>query len=153
MAELGTKELRRLFAEDHFASDACGCRIEEAYPGYARVSFEVEKRHRNQRNEVMGGAIFTLGDFAIAVVSNATGTAHVAVSCTIEFLTTVKGMRLIAEAKVERDGRHLAFYTARIEDELGTYVARMSSTGFAVGEIPEEVLSRISEGTEREKEA
>ena len=56
MAELGTEELKRLFAEDHFASDACGCRIEEARPGYARVSFEIERRHRNQRNEVMGGA-------------------------------------------------------------------------------------------------
>lgn len=151
VAELGTEELKRLFAEDHFASDACGCRIEEARPGYARASFEIERHHRNQRNEVMGGAIFTLGDFAIAVASHATGTAHVAVSCSIDFLTTVKGTRLIAEARAERDGRHLAFYSARITDELGTYVARMSSTGFAVGEIPEDVLARIS-GTTDTKE-
>lgn len=136
MEALTEDELRKLFRNDHFATVAADCIIEEAHPGYARCSFEIEQKHRNQRGEVMGGALFTLGDFAIAVASNASGMAHVAVNCNIEYLTTVKGARIIAEARADRDGRHLAFYTADITDELGTKVAKMTSVGFAVGEIP-----------------
>lgn len=135
MPPLSEDELRRLFAEDHFASDATGCTIEEARLGYARCSLEIGQRHRNQRGEVMGGALFTLGDFAIAVASNASGTAHVAVSCSIDYMATARGTRLVAEAVSERDGRHLAFYTATIEDELGTKIARMTSVGYAMEKI------------------
>ena len=136
MEALSEDELRELFKHDHYATDACDCTIEEARPGYARCSFEIQQKHRNQRGEVMGGALFTIGDFAIAVASNASGMAHVAVNCNIEYLTTVKASRVIAEAKADRDGRHLAFYTADITDELGTKVAKMTSVGFAIGEIP-----------------
>ena len=43
--------------------------IEEVDDGYAKCSLEIQPHHLNAANTVMGGAIFTLADFAFAVAT------------------------------------------------------------------------------------
>lgn len=122
------EEVRAIFSNDRFASDACGCRVVEAARGHAVCEFDITAGHRNEKGGVMGGAIFTVADFAMAVASNVGSPTTVSVSSTIEFMSAARGMRLIATADVEKDGRTLGFYRCVVTDELGTPVARATQT-------------------------
>ena len=61
---------REIFSHDIYATETTGIVIEEAEPGHAVCSFSIDKRHLNAHNRVMGGAIFTLADFAFAIAAN-----------------------------------------------------------------------------------
>lgn len=122
------EEVRAIFSNDRFASDACGCRVVEAVRGHAVCEFDITAGHRNEKGGVMGGAIFTVADFAMAVASNVGSPTTVSVSSTIEFMSAARGTRLIATADVEKDGRTLGFYRCVVTDELGTPVARATQT-------------------------
>lgn len=122
--------LQAFFAKDLWATDACGCRILEAARGHAVCEFDITPLHKNARGAVMGGAIFTLADFALAIASNVGEEPSVSVSNTIEYLGVAKGKRLIACAEADKSGRSLGFYTIDVTDELGTPVARMTATCF-----------------------
>ncbi len=124
------EEVRSFFAHDLFATEACGCRIVEAVRGHAVTELDIEPRHRNAMGAVMGGAIFTLADYALAVACNIGEAPTVSVSNTIEFLSGARGDRLIATCNADKSGRNLGFYTVDVRDELGTHVARMSATCF-----------------------
>lgn len=126
-------EVRELFANDHFATDACGCRVVEASRGRAVCEFDIAGIHRNAQGAVMGGAIFTLADFALAIGCNIGETPTVSVSNTIEYMSVAKGSKLIATCSADRSGRSLGFYTVDVVDDLGTPVARMTATCFRRG--------------------
>lgn len=64
------EEIRRRFQEDHFATDAAGAQIDCAEPGRAVCSLTLEEKHMNGIGVPMGGAVFTLADFACAVAAN-----------------------------------------------------------------------------------
>lgn len=121
------EETRERFSHDRFATDACGCTVEEARDDYAVCAFNITPTHLNARGAVMGGAIFTLADFALAVASNVCGAA-VSVSNSIEFMSAPRGSRLVATCTANKTGRNLGFYTVDVRDELGTPVARMTAT-------------------------
>lgn len=126
---------RERFAGDHFATEACGCQVVEAAPGRAVCAFDVGEAHRNARGAVMGGAILTLADFALAVASNHAGEEGGAVTLTTsaEFLAPVRGSRVVATCEADREGRRVGFYTTQVTDELGTQVAKVTSTTCRVG--------------------
>ncbi len=123
-------QIRDFFAHDLFAYEACGCRIVEASHGHAVTTFDIAPIHRNAMGAVMGGAIFTLADYALAVACNIGEKPTVSVSNSIEFLSSARGDRLIATCDVDKSGRSLGFYTVDVRDELGTHVARMSAICF-----------------------
>lgn len=123
--------IRTRFADDRFATEACGCRVLEAEPGHSVCAFDIEARHLNARGAVMGGAIFTLADFALAVASNLAQDS-VSVSNTIEYLAATRGNRLTARCDADREGRTLAFYTCVVTDDLGIVVARMTATCYRI---------------------
>ena len=127
------EEVRELFANDHFATDACGCRVLEAGRGHAVCEFDIGEIHRNAQGNVMGGAIFTLADFALAIGCNMGEAPTVAVSNTIEYLSVAKGSKLIATCSGDKSGRSLGFYTVDVRDDLGTPVAKMTATCFRRG--------------------
>lgn len=122
------EEIRAFFANDKFATKTCGAYIVEASKGHAIVQMEVQEAHLNAHGEVMGGALFTVADFALAVASNVGELPTVAVSNTIEYMNTVKGSVLIAECSADKSGRTLGFYTVHVRDEQGTAVAKMTAT-------------------------
>ena len=127
---LPIEEVRAFFAHDRFATEACGCRIVEAARGHAVTELDITPVHRNAMGAVMGGAIFTLADYALAVACNMGEEPTVSVSNSIEFLASARGGRLIATCDADKSGRSLGFYTIDVADELGTKVARMTATCF-----------------------
>ena len=96
---ISLEEAREFFKNDHFATEAC-----------------------------MGGAIFTLADFAVAIASNIGEEPSACVVCSIQFMKGAKGDKLIATASTDRSGRTLGFYTIDVVDNLGTKVAKMTAT-------------------------
>lgn len=132
-ADATLEEVRVCFAGDLFATEACGCRVLEASRGHAVCEFDVTDVHRNAQGGVMGGAIFTLADFALAVACNVGEAPTVSVSNSIEFMSGCRGSRLVARAEADKSGRSLGFYTVDVSDELGTPVARMTATCFRRG--------------------
>ena len=126
-------EVREFFGHDLFATQACGCQVMEAARGHAVCEFEIGPTHVNAQGNVMGGAIFTLADFALAVACNVGEEPTVAVTNTIQYYAQPKGTRLVATAEADRSGRSMGFYTIDIADELGTKVARRTSTCFRRG--------------------
>ena len=102
-------QIEAVFANDRFATQAAGCRVVEGGRGRAVCEMELGDIHRNAMGNVMGGAIFTLADFALAI------------SCNI-------GAKLTATSVCDKPGRHLGFYTVTVKDDLGKDVARMTAT-------------------------
>ena len=127
-------QIRARFSNDRFATQAAEIRIVEAQPQYAVCEMPILEKHRNARGTPMGGAIFTLADFAAAVAANgfAERTDTISLHADITFLSAAKGTRLIAKASCIRQGRTTALYEVEITDELGTLVARASVNGFVL---------------------
>ncbi|MCI1305136.1 MAG: PaaI family thioesterase [Lachnospiraceae bacterium] len=123
------EEAQEYFRGDHFATDN-GMRIEEIGDGTSVCSMEISERHRNANHRVMGGAIFTLADFAFAAASNNVHVQTVAQQVSVNFLSGSRGTRLTARAKCRRDGRKTAVYNVDVTDDLGCDIAELVFTGF-----------------------
>ena len=128
------EEIREIFKDDHFATEACGIQIEAADVCYARCSMEILPVHRNAWGAVMGGAIFTLADFAMAVASN--GYRESCDTCGIDanvyYVRPPKGSILYAETRCVKPGKTLSFYEVDVIDDLGTDVARFSGKTYTM---------------------
>ena len=130
-AEMTLDEVRERFSHDRFAT-VNGAVIDAVGEGYAKCSMALNETHRNALGAVMGGAIFTLADFAFAVASNWNKNPQVSLDASISFLGKAKGDRLVAEAHKIREGRSTCYYEVMVCDELGNQVAHMTSNGFVV---------------------
>lgn len=126
------KKVRERFANDRYAT-VNGAVIEEVGDGYARIVMELDEHHYNAVGGVMGGAIFTIADFAFAAASNWQGKTVVSQTAQITYLGRVKGKKMIAEARQVKDGRSMCYYVVEVTDELGSQVAHVTSSGFHVG--------------------
>jgi acyl-CoA thioesterase len=124
------EEARTYFAADRFATDQLGAIIEEVGLDEARVAFDVDASHSNASGGLMGGAIFTLADFAFAVASNSSGYRTVAVDVDIQFIAAAKGTHIMAESHADRIGRNLVFFSTTISDETGRLIAKAACTGY-----------------------
>ena len=125
------KQLKEKFIHDAFVADGLGAVIDGASYGFARVSMEIQPRHCNALGIPMGGAIFTLADFAFAVAANQ-GRDVVTQASQITFLKAAQGKRLIAEARLVKDGKRVCFYEVKVNDDLGTEVAFVTINGYVV---------------------
>ncbi len=126
------EEARAYFAQDRFATEN-GAVITEIGEDYAVCTLNLEPRHRNAMGNVMGGAIFMLGDFAFAVAANIGGRATVSTNSQITFLRAPKGNTLTARAERVRAGRSTVYYEISVLDETGTLAARLTISGQVVG--------------------
>lgn len=126
-------EIRSRFQKDHFAVETTGITIDCAEPGKAVCSLALEQKHMNENKVPMGGAVFTLADFACAIAANGySGRTTVSQSANITFLAPARGERLIAQAYCLREGHTTALYGVDVRDELGTYVAHATVNGYAI---------------------
>lgn len=122
------EEIEAVFANDRFATEAAGCRVVSGEHGRAVCSMELADVHRNAMGNVMGGAIFTLADFALAICCNIGEEPTVSVDSSISFFRSTQGASLTATAVCDKPGRHLGFYTVTVEDDLGKQIAKMTAT-------------------------
>ena len=123
------EKIRETFQADRFAAEM-GAEILEAEPGRAVCALSLRPVHLNANGAPMGGAVFTLADFAFAVAANCERLATVSLSSQIAYLSRPKGERLIAVANRVKEGRSTCYYTVDVTDELGTPVAQVTTTGF-----------------------
>lgn len=123
------EEIKEIYKNDRFAYMA-GCEIIQAEPGKAVCEMPIGDVHLNAHGGVMGGAIFTLADFAFAVCSNYSGVPSVGIECNIRYFSAPKGKKLIAVCTTDKEGRTLGHYTVDISDETGRKVAGFTSIAF-----------------------
>ena len=120
---------REFFYKDKFAVNT-GIVLDEITEDEAVCSLELNDEHRNAYGGVMGGVIFTLADFAFAVLSNQIHQLTVAQQVDIHYLSAPKGDKLIAKATCRKSGRTSSIVNVDISDDLGRDVAQFIGTGF-----------------------
>ena len=125
-------QLKEKFIHDLFVADGLGAVIEEASYGYARCSMEIQPRHCNALGIPMGGAVFTLADFAFAVAANQEGRDVVTQASQVTFLKAARVKYLTAEARQVKDGKRVCFYEVKVTDDLGTEVAFVTVNGYVI---------------------
>ncbi|MCR5310694.1 MAG: PaaI family thioesterase [Lachnospiraceae bacterium] len=124
------EEAREMFSKDLYATELTGCVIDEIGEDYAKCSLKLTDKHRNAYGGIMGGAIYTLADFAFAVASNFDKeNATVSVVGQASFMSSTKGTVLFAEAKLLKDGRSNCFYEVTVTDDLNKLIAVVSFSG------------------------
>jgi acyl-CoA thioesterase len=133
--DIDINKIREFFSADRFAANA-GIVIDAVREEEVVCSMEIRDMHMNAGGAVQGGAIFTLTDLAFAVHSNlhmlcgADVGMTVGQSCSISYLKSPKGHRLIAKSVCLSKGRTISVYRITVEDELGNLVAEMRGNGF-----------------------
>lgn len=123
------EEAREFFYKDEFAINT-GVVLDELTEDSAVCSLLLTDGHRNAYGGVMGGVIFTLADFAFAVLSNQIYQLTVAQQVSINYLSAPKGDRLIAEATCRKSGRTSSIIIVNVSDDVGRDVAQFVGTGF-----------------------
>ena len=124
------QEAREEFSKDLYATKLSGIEIDKIGEDYALCSMKLTDDHRNAYGGVMGGAIYTLADFAFAVASNFDKEkATVSLVGQASFMAATKGQILYAEARLIKDGRSNCFYEVTLRDELEKTIAVVNFTG------------------------
>ena len=123
-------EAREIFSKDLYATKLTGIVIEEIGDNYAKCSLKLNDNHKNAYGGIMGGAIYTLADFAFAVASNyEKECATVSLVGQSTFMSATQGSELFAEARLLKDGKRNSFYEVTVTDNLDKIVAIVSFTG------------------------
>jgi acyl-CoA thioesterase len=123
------EEAREFFYKDKFAVNT-GIVLDEITEDVAVCSLELTDEHRNAYGGVMGGVIFTLADFAFAVLSNQIHQLTVAQQVDIHYLSAPIGDKLFAKATCRKSGRTSSIVNVDISDDTGRDVAQFIGTGF-----------------------
>ena len=126
---LNAEEARDYFSQDRLATEN-GMSIDELDGEHAVTSLTISSRHKNAFGGVMGGAIFTLADFAFAALTNDRERVVVAQQVSINYLSPAKGNRLVATASYRKDGRSSCVVNVDVTDETGRDIAQFVGTGF-----------------------
>jgi len=124
------EEARVIFSKDLYATKLSGIEIDEIGKDYAKCSMRLTENHKNAYGGVMGGAIYTLADFAFAVASNyEKEQATVSLSSQASFMAATAGDTLFAEAKLLKDGKRNNFFEVTVTDNLNKLIAIVAFTG------------------------
>ena len=126
---------REFFGNDRYATDATGIVITEVGEHFARVELDLEERHYNAIDAVMGGVYFTMCDFAFAIASNFDSVPCVTLGTQAIFMNKNKSAHLICEARCIKDGRQTCFYEVNVTDNLGTEIARVTVEGYKLHDL------------------
>lgn len=123
------EEATEFFKEDKFATGN-GIKIDELGEDTCECSMILTDNHRNAYGGVMGGVIFTLADFAFAVLSNQIHQLTVAQQVSINYLNAPKGDKLTAKAYLKKTGKTSTIINIDVIDETGREVAQFIGSGF-----------------------
>ena len=116
---------------DLYAHETTGAVIESVNEdGTVTVRLDLSDGHNNSGGRVMGGAIFTIADFAFAATVYANEMYSTAINCSMEYLSAGKGSYLTAVGRLDKAGRNIIFGGADVFDENGRMVARMEVQSF-----------------------
>ncbi|MBQ3656350.1 MAG: hotdog fold thioesterase [Bacteroidales bacterium] len=120
---------------DRFAA-SCGMKLTEIKEGYAKAEMTVENRHLNGGGVCQGGALFTLGDLAVAAAVNSHKSLTFGIQNNIAFLQSAKlGDKLTAEAKEVFNHPKIPFVNVEIRNQNGDLIAVLTGQGYRKKEI------------------
>lgn len=126
-------EARSFFRNDRYATES-GMQIDEMGEGWSVCSFVIDEHHQNAQGGVMGGAIFTLMDFAYAVAASTIHRPTVMMQSSVSYLNAPKGKKLTARADCMKDGRTSCVYHVSTTDDTGRTIAQAIMTGFKLSD-------------------
>ena len=127
------EEAKKLFVRDRFAANN-GMVLDELDDEHSLTHLELNENHLNAYGGVMGGAIFTLADYAFAALCNNDHNPTVALNVNISFLSAPKGKILYARATRVKSGRTTGVYNVEVTDDTGRQIALFIGTGFKLGQ-------------------
>lgn len=130
------EDARAFFSRDRFATEN-GIVLDALDDTRAVASLTLGPRHRNAFGGVMGGAIFTLADFAFAALTNGPGRLTVAQQVSVNYLAAPRGDRLVATARRRKDGRSSCVVVVDVADDTGRDVAQFVGLGFKMSPAPD----------------
>jgi acyl-CoA thioesterase len=116
-----TPKAREVFAADHYATDLTGIAIASVGEHEATCTLTLAAKHCNARGVAMGGALYTLADFAVAIAANSDsmedGILHwVSLDATAHYLSPAPmGTTVKATCRALKHGRSTALYHTIIE--------------------------------------
>ena len=122
------EEAKKYFSDDRFATGN-GITLDEIDAEHSLCSMPISERCLNAHGGVMGGAIFTLADFAFATLTNDSERATVAQQVSISYLSAPKGKKMFARATYRKDGRSSCVVNVDVTDDTGRDVAQFVGTG------------------------
>jgi uncharacterized protein (TIGR00369 family) len=99
--------------------------------GSARLSLPIEREFTNSLGTAHGGVIMSLLDVAVCTAAR---TLHpdsvgvITIDMSVSFVGGASGKRLLAEARVLKDGRSMSFTEAEAKNEDGSLVAKAIAT-------------------------
>ena len=122
---------------DHFAKEN-GMVITRLEEGASEAVLTASERHFNGMGIIMGGALFTLSDFAFAAAIHTFGFRAVGMNASTSFLKPGKGVpgaKFTARAKLISKTRRTAVFDVDVHDEQGRLLTHSIMTGF-ISETP-----------------
>jgi uncharacterized protein (TIGR00369 family) len=99
--------------------------------GAAQLSLPVEPHLTNSLGSVHGGVIMSLLDVALCTAARTLhpeSTGVITISMSTSFIGAGGGRRLLADARVLKDGRSMSFVEAEAKNEDGSLVAKAVAT-------------------------
>lgn len=124
------KELvKKILAKDYFA-ELAGLKIDDVDEKRAVVSAEIGQKHLNAHGTIQGGMLFTIADYAFAVLCNYLHPITVTQVSNITFIKAAKTDKLYCTAKeLTRQGRNCVTEVT-VTDSNGEVVAVGTCNGF-----------------------
>ena len=116
-----TTKAREVFAADRYAMELIGIEIASVGEHEATCTLTLAAKHCNARGVAMGGALYTLADFAAAIAANSDclddeNLHWVSLDATAHYLTPVPmGTTVKATCRALKHGRSTALYQTIIE--------------------------------------
>jgi len=123
------EKILELFSKDKFSKN-CGIKVIEINHGYAKCSMEITENHLNGIGTLMGGAAFTLADFAFSLAANSYGIVAVSTNAYISFLKKCMGGIVTAVASEISRSHKLGVYRVVLTNNLGEQIAEFNGTCF-----------------------
>ena len=118
--------IREKFETNHFPR-SLGIELDSIEHGRARLSLEVRQQHLQLAGIMHGGAIATLIDTAVAcaiVGASKPGSRFTTIEMKVNYLRPIREGRVVADAKLIRDGRRIVVSDCDVYDSEGKLSAK-----------------------------
>ena len=119
-------KIRAKFELNHFPK-LVGIEIDDIEPGRAKLSLDVSEKHRQLQGIMHGGAIATLIDTAVAfaiVGASEPGAKFTTIEMKVNYLSPIIEGRVIADARLIRDGKRIVVAECDVFDAAGKMAAK-----------------------------
>ncbi|MBR1799101.1 MAG: PaaI family thioesterase [Bacteroidales bacterium] len=128
-----TSLAKQIFSADRYATEQTFIEIDKVEQHTCQCRFTLNQQLCNALGTVMGGALFTLADFAVAVAANTdeyeSNTLHwVSLNANINYLAPAKEGVLVATASSVHHGRSTALYRTTITRQTDGHIVAIVET-------------------------